>query len=405
MERINFFSTNKAFKITVAALLAVVLIFGSVLGVISAVRSIRSVVSYGTARLDRGVVNYLASTYKNEYIAYLIRPIEKGGLGIDFAFDGKDFWESESTVFEGLTWGEAMSNSVSEKIKRVAVGAHLFGTGAKLTREDREAIKAACAEVLEYKAGGDKNKFNELAEPYGFDYRDFVNATELIYKAMTAEYALYGTSGEALADASFHFEREDFLKESYSHVKILFISTSTGYRKGEGGEIIPYTLSDSERAEVFEKIAEVRRLIAAVGTDAKSQMSSVAFTNLMKEHPINSQFIETGYYLSASSRYSAGFEALCPGLVKTALEMKIGEYRETSWEDGACFIYKYPTEESAYAISNTSDFFDDFFTLLSSHLYTEMLGELITEVKVKDAFLNIDYTEIECNWDFLAVVG
>lgn len=405
MKGIKFFSTNRVLKITVAALLAAVLAFGLVLGAIVGVRSALSLVSFGTARLDRGVVNYLASTYKYEYIAYLIKPVEKGGLGIDYAYDGEDFWNEESTIQQGVTWGEVMSAAVSEKIKRVAVGAHLFTEGARLTREDKAAIKAACAEVLEYKAEGDKKKFNELAAPYGFNYRDFVNATELIYKAMTAEYALLGTSGEALSDASYHSEREEFLSESYSRVKLLFISTSRGYRKNDKGEYIEYTLSDAERAAVYERIAEVRRLIDAVGTGAESEMSSVAFTELTREFPFNVSHIDTGFYFSAQSRYSLGFEAEYPGVVSAALEMKSGEYREVAWSGGACFIYKYGTEASAYAMSNTAIFFEDFFTLLSSHVYSEMLSEGAKEVKIKDKFSEIDYTKIECNWDLVAVIG
>ena len=82
--------------IFVSAFLAVTLIFGTVLIVISARRTARAAVSYNGATVTTGVANYFASYYKYIYMQELVR------AGVERVEDYPAFWDK--TAEDGKTY-------------------------------------------------------------------------------------------------------------------------------------------------------------------------------------------------------------------------------------------------------------------------------------------------------------
>ncbi|MBR2342938.1 MAG: hypothetical protein IKA64_01635 [Clostridia bacterium] len=393
MSKVNEKRRPTPAVIIAAVIIGLALLFGIVFGTVAIVRSATSLVLYKNVGLDGGVVNYLASTYKQDYLTYLRRD-----LGITEAADTAEFWSTKSTLGEG-SFGEAMTEFVSEKIKRVAVGAYLFDRYSRLTKAERDMIDAAAADVLA-REGASERAFNEAAAKYGFKYDDMRRAARLIYKMNTALSVIFGEGGYNLAGGGYTAELEEFLA-SYSRVKLLYISTEKGYKRNDKGEYEEYSLSAEEREAALGQIAEVRELIAAVGTGDR-QMSSVMFDSLIDEHPFNLSYDDTGFYLSPASAYTEGFATAEDGryasVVSTALSLSVGEFGEADIPGGVCFIYRIENETGAYVYSLYSDFFDDFYADAAEYLYDKALSESISGVKIKKKFREIDFYSIPCNW-------
>ena len=382
-----------------AAVLALAVILGAVLGITVSVKNARAVLRYEGVRLNEGVVNYLAATFKSDYMHYL-----KTELQIDTAEDSEFFWSLLASE-DGKTYGDMLTERISLEIRTTTVGAYLFDRNASLSREQKSALKLACEEVLDYKAGGDVERFNEISASFGFDYEDFCFATELLYKESLARNAIFGFDGQVLSLEGYEREREEFLS-TYSHVKLLFVNTDKGYKKNDDGSYTEYTLTDSQRAERFAEISEIRKLISGVGTDTDEDvMSSIMFDALIEEHPFNDNHDKGGFYFSPTADYSLGFEGAYPGVVLTALNMEEGEYEEVAFSEGVCFIYKYSVEPYAYVVSSNSEFFDDFYYDLADYVYYKSKNELSKDVEEKDYFKNFDYLSVGCNWDLVATVG
>ena len=170
---------RKIIPIVICSLLAAVLILGAAIGVASAIREASSVVSYSGVTVDRGVASYLISTYKSTYISSL----RASGI---FVTDAPFFWERVAEGYEDTTYGDLLRQECEKYVRSVAVCAYLFDRYSSLNSAAREWIDKNVKEVLEYKAEGSVKKFNELSSEMGFDYDDFREATELLYKAETA---------------------------------------------------------------------------------------------------------------------------------------------------------------------------------------------------------------------------
>lgn len=386
--------------LTVVITVALALLFGAVMGIILAVRNARAVVSYGGVRMDKGAASYLAATYKDIYIKKLID-------NQIYAYDHEEFWEEEYE--EGVTFGELLRSETENYIRSVAVGAYLFDRYSTLSREEKKNIRDAAEAVLSDKAGGDRKKFNEAAEAMGFDYSDFLRASELLYKAKQAKTLIYGNRGSVLESGAFPAECEKYMS-TFSYVQLLFIRTEYEYETdGEGnylrnpdGSLKRRELTAEELEERLADVEEVRRAIDAYENDSDNQMSPESFMSFLEKYPYD-DYATTGYYLSVYSSYTYGFsEAVDLELTLELLDMEVGEYAEFDTEYGICFARCAEAEKNAYKQDSLSVFFSDFYSDAADYLYEEACLELMPEVTVKDRYAEIiDPVKTEANGEFV----
>lgn len=368
--------TSKAIlPIIVCSVLGVLLLFGIVLGTIAIVREAGSVVSYEGIRIDRGTASYLASTYKASY---------KGD-------------KSDTAALEAAT---------EKYIRRIAVAAYLYDRVAGKSDESEKWVERNTAEVLEYKAEGSVEKFNEIAKPMGFDYKDFVKGTELIYKAVSALDAIYGVGGSALSYSENAALAEEYFM-SYTHVKVLFIRTENKYALDENGDRVPngdgtdmtVTLSAEERAERLADIAKITELIENAKNGVGTEMSLEEFDSYYEKYNDEPEYADSGYYLHPDSdftRYLKG-EGGYPHLAELALSMDVGEWGYTTDGDVTCFVYKYAPIMPDYASSDLNRFFTDFYADAAEHFFMESVDELSADVRVKKKYAEIDVAALEKN--------
>lgn len=397
------FDTKKVIPIVVISLLVVVLLFGIILGTISLIKEAGSVMSYGGVTVSPGVASYLISTYKTTHIESVKK--ELIGTGIQF-MDTETFW-AETKEGGDITYGDELISECTSFVKGTLICAYLFDRVASLTALDRETINTGVAEVLDIKAGGSVTKFNEMAEPMGFTFDDFKEATELLYKAERAKTAIYGTDGKNLMASSNVSLCEEYLS-SMSHVKLLFIRTEDRFTYDEEGnrvtengvdKLVP--LSDGEKAERLSDIALIKKMIENIKTGDGTEMSPEAFDtwytyreNMYNDDPDNSSL---GYYFGDLSAYTAEFAKAYPAVIDEAIKMEIGEYSMVETSTGVCFIYKYEPVKYAYTVTSLEHFFADFYSDAATYHLMSSVEELGADVTVKDSFSEIDPRDLKYN--------
>ena len=374
--------SKRVFIMTSAIFVSVVLLVGVIFGAIGIVRGASSVVNYKSVYLSEGVTNYLAATYKYDFMSTLTR------LGVQ-AYDDPTFWQSESE--EGVTWAEELKDGTEKYIKRVVVGSYLFDKNTRLNNNDKKAIAKAVDEVLDFRADGSKERFNEIGRDMGFTYRDFERAAELMYKYEMAEAVIFGYDGSALSGGEFNAECSEFFENAYTRVKLLIIRTDGELITDETGKEIVSVYSDDKRADIMAEIDEIRALIDNPSGDVDEYaMNEELFDWYIKKYKTGTVNDTEGYYFcyspSVASSYSLEFAEGAPQVVKLALSTELGHYAECELDFGVCFIYRCPLEDKAYTRSSLSHFFEDFYENAAHYVYSQSLDVYSDEVNVKEKY-------------------
>ena len=370
-------NTKKILPIVLCARLALLIVFGIVIGTVAIVNEARAVVSYNGIRIDRGVANYLVAGFKAQYSGD----------------------------------ADKLAESAEEYVRRIAVAAYLFDRVTKLTKDEKAWIEENAREVLEYKAEGNKSTFNESAKAMGFDYLDFISASELIYKASHALSAIYGANGSHLSYSDNAAIAEKYFTENYSHAKILFVRTQDklvydtegNLVLNEDGSLKTYPMDEEEMAAVAADVAEISQYIENANAGKGVEMTLDLFNSYYQKYNEEPDYAEGGYYFSDTSAFSAYFagEGGYPNLVNKVLSMNVGEWGSSTDGSITCFIYKYAPISPDYAASDMSRFFSDFYSDAAEQLFMESVDSLMGDVKVKDGYREISVADIPKNNEFI----
>ena len=366
--------SKKVFLIFTAIFLGCVLILGSVFAVIGIVKNHNAVMKYKGITAKDGVVNYISASYKYDYMSTL----RKSGINCT---DTEAFWQSKTA--EGRTYADILKENTEKYIKSVLVGSYLFDQNTRLTKNDKAAIKKSVTEVLEYRAGGDVAKFNEIGESMGFSYKDFEKAATLLYKSEMAETVIFGYEGSALSSGNFITECDSYFENNYARVKLMIIRTDGDLAiDPDTGKQVLREYSEEEKAAAIAKIDNIRELIAT------EQMNESAFDwHIANEYSTGTVNDTLGYYFSDKSSYSVQFaQQSNSDVVKLALTTPIGEYAEAELDIGVCFLLRCPLEEGAYGRISLSHFFEDFYKNAAPYIYTELIEVYLSDVTVKDGY-------------------
>ncbi len=373
--------SKKVFIIFTAAFLGAVLLVGIIFGTVGIVKNSCSVMKYKGIHVTEGVANYLATSYKYDFMSMLKRQ------GID-SYDSYYFWQSETK--DGKTWGEILAESTEEYIKRVVIGSYLFDKNTRLSKDDKAVIEKAVSEVLQYRAYGDVNDFNEMAEKMGFTYRDFKSAAEILYKYEMAEAVIFGYDGSALSSGLFSAECDEYYESAYSRVKLMFIRTEGDYAiDPDTGKQVYSEFSEDRKAEIQGQIERIKTLIYNAENELMAEwMDEDLFDQYVSKEfgDWNPQANREGYYFSYESSYSQEFALDAPKIVELALSMEVGDYAECEVDIGVCFIYKCELVDKAYQKDAFNHFFEDFYFNASDYLFSSSVDVYIPDVTVKEKY-------------------
>ena len=377
---------NKALIIFVSAFLSLLLVFGAVMITVSAVANARSVASLGDVRLEAGEAAYFAAYYKTRYVAAL-----KADKDIAF-FDTEAFWGS--TAANGKTYRENLDDGICDYIKNVLACSYIYDSRVALTKDEERKILSSAEEILEYRAGGDVNAFDEMTAKYGFSYRDVKKAAVKLYKMQRVQALLYGADGKGCA--SLVEECEEHLM-GYTHVYLLFIRTSTKFvTDKDSGEVYEVALTDAEISARAAVIGELRRAIANKESGADMQITEKMFMDRLSEFGEDSDSLQkTGYYFREGTKFTSDAALEYPDIVEKSLDMSVGAFSEVVTDFGTCFIYKCAPVSGIYLTEGSESFFSDFYLTLSDKLFSENLSALSQEALLKDKFYELDLGSLE----------
>jgi len=395
---------RKFLLIFVCIFVSILLVLGAVLGIASAVKKSRSVVSFKGITMDEEVASFFVTQYKYNFMSML------SASGVKNVEDTLGFWNKVSE--NEKTYGELLTEGAYEYIKQIMATNYIYDRYASLSKSDKEVISTAVEETLTYKAGGNENTFNKAVSEYGFSYSSYKTAVTMLYKASMAQTIVCGSNGENLENGSQSIKEyitvEEYLSR-FSHVKLLFIRTDTTFVLDDSGNRIKNSdgsyqlrnLTDEEKEQRQSLISEIRGHISAIGS-GEAEMGATMFDYYLQNNDEGDPDMRSnGYYFNENSEYTQVFTSVYEDIVNTSYELQIGEFGEAEVDFGVCFIYKYETSESDLEKSTLEVCFRDFYSDLSGVFFDKLLADFTPHVEFSKKMDNVDVLKLPYNYIYL----
>lgn len=417
--------TRRIIIITVCVILALAILLGAVLGIVTAVRNASYVMKIDRVGIDKGVASFLISLYKYEYVA-----------SYTGASDSDSFWNKARVTG---TEGDLFNYEATEYLKEILAANALFDSYAKLTNEDKKKINLATTEILNFKASGSEKTFNEKTKEFGFDFDDFKRGSEMIYKASVVLTRVFGDGGSNM-QTMFGDWCNTFYENNYIKAKILIIRTEDTFKYDENGEAVYETdaggnkihatrpLTPAEKEERLQYVTKLDSLAAALRESPNSTITRNQFNNLLTEiaekyNENVTSAVKDGYYLMRKTNVETGYgnEQLITSdytgkmnidhIVRELYSLDEGEIYV--YESGAavaeddavssfsykCYAYRMEKNEGAYADSTLEHFFWDFNSLAAYFLYVDLIKEKVSDVELKKKWDDMNPVSIPMNKD------
>ena len=393
--------TKKLLTVISASFVGFVLLFGIVLGAVSAIITSSYVVFYKGTGIDSGSLNYLSTYYK----AMCIRELNLAGYSV---YDDEEFWSDIYDEDSGETFGEYLQGFVLANIKELLAAAVVFDMADSLKNSEKEKIADALDSRISYLWGGDRRAFSAEAEKYGFDYKDAIAAAELLYKKSVLGDRLFGDDGTGVF---YDFDKCEDIFSEYRRVKFIFIRTETVLARDEDGNPIMENgaslyraLSDGEREERLSLVEEISTLCENINSGAADPLAFDEYAARVKTlfgEISNTEL--SGYYLHPESAFTNAFAKSYPDSVMGAMELDIGECCYVPCTDenggfaGACFMYRdeIPKGEYPYYYDNEEDgFFGDFTSIAKVRMTDSMVSEVIPAIQVSEKWDKVLLTKM-----------
>ena len=385
--------------IFISVFLAFILALIGTLGTITLIREKNAIVVLDGATIDKGVASFLVSRYRAERY-----PDEVAKAGYDVNSDG--FWDSKIGDIPAKEHFEISANTY---LRGLLAESYIFDTYSSLTNKEKAEIEKEVNWLLDYHAGGDVEKFNELSAVYGFEFDDLEPAATILYKARCAFAALYGEDGSRISSDTA--AAEAYLNE-YAHVYILMVRENTKLENGEN-----VFLNTEEKNERETLLSKIEAAMEAYRTGGDGEMTKASFEKWISEsHDSQNDFTTKGFYFHENAEMTIEFDEGdeqnpgMPGVAKKAMEMALNTFDEVTTTitvriDGNdytdtvhCFLYRTAPNSGAYQDSVLADvWFYDFYTDLAVYIYQSQLTNFLDNVKNGGSEEEFDYASIPVN--------
>ncbi len=398
-------ATKKFLIVFVSIFVGIAVVLGTVAGVASAIKNSSYIFYSEGVGVDEGLLNYFTAYYKNQYFQ---------NNSIPGTNDTEEFWTTAPYAPATNTTNEQFFKvSLEELIKKLIASNVIFDEMFTLSSSDRKEIKIAMQNVFERLQVKNKSEFNEKVKDFGFDYRDFKLASEMIYKDYVWSNYAFGENGSNM-DSYIEYCNE-FYGSYYSRVKFIFIRTEDTFKTdGEGNRVlengadVTVELTESEKAERQEYIAEIKACVDGIneGTVDISGFDKYA-SDIMKKYAEIDEEAVNGYYLykddelKVISTFTASLSEDIPNAAEAALSLEMGKgaYAELNEEEdgfaGYLFVLRDTLEDYAYYDTSDDGFFGDFLVLAKNWLTNKLINEYddfeARETYASYSIINIPY--------------
>lgn len=390
--------TKRLVIIIIAALVGAALLAGVIFGSVILIRNASYVFYADGVGVSEGVANYLATYFKAKYKAILTEQLSGTGITVT---DTPAFWAKP--VHEGVktTYADYLRIYVEDAITDIAAANAIFNMQTSLTYDDKVELAVATEEILTYLAAGDRGVFNEECEKYGFDYNDFYDATEMLYKSMLLRSRLFGIGYEKMN--LFSDECREFFS-GYNRVRMIFIRTDKMIAYENGEPVIKedgtYETVDiaKESAEYQNRMADIAKLQGIID----GEYDYALFDELWRKYEKENNAELNGCYLKQGTEFTAELNEKYGKVVSAALSLDEYEWVRVDDSDsedensfiGSTFIYRDKNETDAYSKKDEYGYFSDFYALAASEILQAMVDSKESEIEIRDKWGEVDLVAI-----------
>ena len=285
--------------------------------------------------------------------------------------DSDEFWDSKLTG--DMTAEEYFTEVANENIKKNIAAAWLFDyMGLSFTNTMKKEVKAGIEDMCETLFDGDEKEFDAYLSEFGMDRDDLYDVYVMDAKIGYAYDYLYGESGVMKIPDS---DKLVYTQENYSHVQHIYVNNNFKYvtveselgtltHDPETGEAYTEELTEEEKNKKNATIAEIDKAIDA-GED---------FDKVWEKYS-EDKLYEDGYYLQEDTNFIAE-------VVDAAFDMEIGEVVRIETKYGVHYVKRLAIEGKPWDDKANKDFFGSFDTDLADYIFTVMLNETASAVKV-----------------------
>ena len=346
----------------IAGLLAIVILLSVLLFIPK-----NPVLRYGGITVTKEMYSYWFSLYKEK------RMIGYGIYGYQDALPAT--WDAPSDT-EGMTVGEEISAAIHNDIKMKLVAAVLYDKlGAKSPISQRAYVKEYIAEMLEYRADGDKAELRALAEKYGTTVKAIKKCAAIDLKAELYFKYLEDTSTGEMTNT----EVNTFYINNYKRFKVLYLNKE---KKGtmENGERVEVDLTEQEKAAR-----------TAIDTVLKTYLYNGENAGTMTVEKFDEYLKNSDEGLHSADAYPDGlyvsrYNSLGDGVLEAEVIEEVGHLREgqllrTETENGIRYIFNYPLLSAPYNSPHLEPFFTGFFANAAAYTVAARVAAKVAEVK------------------------
>ena len=328
----------------------------------------KTVMSLGNAKIDEATYAYWMSTYKARYLRTYT----------DIK-DTASYWNEKISDLSEKTNEELVNGLIRDNIRSNLVAMSLYAeNGLTMSDSMKDKIDSYIDSLVEELADGSRKTMNANLAEFGINLN--ILRTVFINEQKSSDLFdyYYGDNGKTPVTDS---EREAYYEENYVRFYQINVNDAYAYaedsdgtyQKNEDGSYKKRSLTDKEKAEKAEKIAQIEKKLSD-GAD---------FSGLYEEYSENTDY-PGGYYFSLTS---AG--DYIADIVTKAFSLEEGEWiKYTSDTYGTFFIKRAALDDGAYSAEANADFFDDFDASVADDLYNKMITSHFGEISVDEERLN-----------------
>jgi hypothetical protein len=352
-----------ASKKIIAALLALLLLAGAVLG--TGCKSSPAVITLGSVTVTEDVYTYWLSCYKYLYLSRYM------DLGI------RDTEEGWGEIYrEGKSYGEVFRDSIEQDLRRRIAAAALFdANGLSLSAAARQEIAAKMDDVFYYEENADRNA---AFGKYGTDEAGARQVAVLETKYDLYFTALFGSDQSKIYDEVYREEADAYYEKNVRRVKVIFVPKGT-----DCADLSDAMSTMTERD--FEYYAE------KYNDDEMLDLS---------EFP-------DGLYLLDDADYNRSSLIEFPEMLQIALRAKERECLSTATAEGTYFVYRCMLPEDGYRDEANAEMLSEFAYYCAHSIYLDHLNEKLKEITVLPECPALPMHEILTNREYnvVAMIG
>ena len=200
--------------------------------------------------------------------------------------------------------------------------------------------------------------------------RDIYNVNLMASKVYDA---LYADGGARVIDDE---KLDEFYKENYSRIDIIFVYNSFEYKKDADGNLI-----FNQTTETYEKIelnADQKENKKALAESIYGRAQSGEDFNELKkqynEYPDGEKY-ELGYFISAND-----IDSFDSDIYLAVSQMEIGDVKKIEKDGAVCIIKRNELTEKTYVDSNYKDMFANIVDYCQEADFNLYMSELVKDV-------------------------